>query len=294
MDSKPKRGKFYSIMIVPHDARGTPVSLKVPARWVYTAIFSLLFCFILVGSSLIYSTFLSRRLVHYADTLSKNREQRSVISSFSEKTNKVKKEIDELEARDNELRRLLGLRNWRSKARFSDQKSALDINLVKAKLEERKSSLGELKNWVTVVRTRLSTTPSTWPIAGRIVSFFGYRAYPWRGFHGGIDIQAKYGAPARSTAAGVVSFIGWRNGYGKTVEINHGNGISTLYAHNSRYAVNVGQKVKKGQVICFVGTTGWTTGPHLHYEVHRFGRAFNPTAYLNLNIFSASRLYNGR
>lgn len=286
MDNKAKKEKFYSIMIVPHDARGTPISLKVPAKWVYSSVFALLFCFVIVGSSLIYSTFLSRRLVHYADTLSKNREQRSVISSFSEKTSKVKKEIDELEARDNELRRLLGLGSWRSKARFS--KTGID-----AKIEERKSSLKELKEWVALVRSRLSSTPSTWPISGRIMSFFGYRSFPWRGFHGGIDIQGRYGEPARATAAGTVSFVGWRNGFGKTVEIDHGNGISTLYAHNSNYAVRVGQKVNKDQVICFVGTTGWTTGPHLHYEVHRFGQPFNPTAYLNLSIFSASRLYNG-
>lgn len=292
MDSKPK---FYTFMIVPHDARGRPISLKIPVSWVYATASVLLFSFLLVGSSIIYSTFLSRRLVHYANTLSKNREQLEVISSFSDKTDKVAKAIQELAQKDNELRKLLGLKGWQSKIRLSvdkrSKKVSHELELADIKLAERRKSLEELKQWVNVVRSRFASTPSTWPIYGRLVSWFGYRSYPWRGFHAGIDIQAYRGAPVRATAAGMVSYIGWHRGYGKTVEISHGYGVSTLYAHCSRYAVRVGQKVRKGQVVCYVGTTGWTTGPHLHYEVRRWDRPLNPVAYLNLNILSASRLW---
>lgn len=281
-------------MIVPHDAQGKPISLRIPANWVYGAAFTAFFFIVVVGSSIIYSTLLSRRLVNYADTISKNREQQQVISSFSIKTNKVSQAIDELVQKDNELRALLGLRGWKSKAKLSTKKLdkvSSEIEIADTRLSERKESLEELKQWVNLVRSRFASTPSTWPIYGRLVSFFGYRAYPWRGFHAGVDIQARYGAPARATAAGVVSFIGWRSGYGKTVEVNHGYGVSTLYAHNSGYAVRVGQKVSKGQVVSYVGTTGWTTGPHLHYEVRRWDRALNPVAYLNLNLLTVSRLW---
>ena len=281
-------------MIVPHDAQGKPISIRIPASWVYTAAFAAVFCFVMVGSSIIYSTLLSRRLVNYADTISKNREQQQVISSFSIKTNKVSQAIDELVQKDNELRTLLGLRGWKSKAKLSTNKLdkvSSEIEIADTRLSERKESLEELKQWVNLVRSRFASTPSTWPIYGRLVSFFGYRAYPWRGFHAGVDIQAHYGAPAKATASGVVSFVGWRSGYGKTVEVNHGYGVSTLYAHNSGYAVRVGQKVSKGQVVSYVGTTGWTTGPHLHYEVRRWDRALNPIAYLDLNLLTASRLW---
>ena len=307
MDNKSKNtayrqaGKrFYTFMVVPHDARGRPISIKIPARWVYAGLSVAFFSLLIVASSLVYSTFLTRRLVNYSNTLSKNREQKAVITSFSTKTDRVAKAIDELTKKENELRQLLGLKGWKSKARLSTGKIApeaksdkisLEISLANARLAERRQGLEELKAWVDLVRSRFASTPSIWPIRGRIVSWMGYRPYPWRGYHTGIDIQAYRGAPVRATAAGVVSYVGWRNGYGKTIEINHGQGVSTLYAHNSGYAVRVGQKINKGQVICYVGMTGWTTGPHCHYEVRRWNRPFNPVAYLDLNILTASRLW---
>lgn len=287
-------------MIVPHDARGRPVSLKIPASWVYTTVFAAIFSLLVVGSSVVYSTLLSRRLVHYADTLSRNRQQQEVINSFSDKTEQVARAIDELVKEDNELRKLLGLKGWQSKIKLvtdrvsgevKGEKVSFELSLADDKLEERKQSLEELKKWVDMVRSRFASTPSTWPIYGRLVSFFGYRSYPWRGFHAGVDIKAYYGAPARATAAGVVTYVGWRRGYGKTVEINHSYGVSTLYAHNSAYAVRVGQRVRKGQVVSYVGMTGWTTGPHLHYEVRRWDHPLNPVAYLDLNLLTASRLW---
>jgi len=287
-------------MVVPHDARGRPICLKIPVSWVYTALGLALFSFILVGSSMIYSTLLSRKLVNYANTLSRSEQQQVVINSFSDKTVKVGRAIDELVRQDNELRKLLGLKGWQSKVKLSTDRISSEVKAGKVstvfeeandKLAERNKSLEELKQWVSFVRSRLASTPSSWPFYGRLVSFFGYRSYPWRGVHTGVDIQAYRGAPVRSTAAGVVSFVGWRSGYGKTVEIDHGHGVATLYAHNSGYAVKTGQKVRKGQVVCYVGMTGWSTGPHVHYEVRRYGRPVNPVAFLNLNIFTASRFW---
>jgi murein DD-endopeptidase MepM/ murein hydrolase activator NlpD len=300
MDSKPKKQRFYSIMIVPHDAQGAPISFKIPVSWLRAAGYLALFFVLVVGSSVVYSTLLSRRLVNYADTLYKNREQQEVIKTFSDKTGRVAKAIDELVEKDNELRKLLGLKGWQSKVKLSTSvvsreaktdKISIEIELAKDRMAESEKSLQELKQWVVFVRSRMASTPSSWPIYGRVVSLFGYRAYPWRGFHSGVDIHASYGAPARATAPGIVGYVGWRRGYGKLVEINHGNGVSTLYAHNSNYAVRVGQRVRKGQIVSYVGTTGWTTGPHLHYEVRRWDRPLNPVAFLDLNLLSASRLW---
>lgn len=293
MKKEPKKDKYFTLMIVPHDAQGRSISLKIPVSWIYVSVSLLVFFLLFVGSSFVYSTMMSRKLVNYKDALSKNREQLELIRSFSVKNRQVTQAINDLVNRDNELRKQLGLKGWQNKIKLATKevKSSLDFELVSASLNERRASLEELKNWVNLVRSRFAVTPSTWPIYGRIVSFIGYRSYPWRGFHAGIDIQAQWGAPARATADGVVSYIGWHHGYGKTVEIDHGYGVKTVYAHNSGYAVNVGQKVRRGQIICYVGTTGWTTGPHLHYEVRRWGQPLNPVAYLDLNILTASRLW---
>ena len=109
--------------------------------------------------------------------------------------------------------------------------------------------------------------------------------------HTGVDIKASMGAPVRSTAPGIVSYSGWRQGYGKTVEIDHGHGFKTLYGHNSKLVVVVGQKVAKGQVVAHVGMTGYTTGPHLHYEVRKYDNPINPVAFLDLDIKSAGKYF---
>ncbi|MDW8030037.1 MAG: peptidoglycan DD-metalloendopeptidase family protein [Armatimonadota bacterium] len=123
--------------------------------------------------------------------------------------------------------------------------------------------------------------PFTRPVNGPIVSGFGYRVHPiFRRvkFHYGIDISAPSGTPIRAAADGVVVFSGWRRAYGNTVIIDHGDGLATLYAHCSRLLVNEGEVVKQGQVIALVGSTGLSTGPHLHFEVRRYGEPINPLA----------------
>lgn len=117
------------------------------------------------------------------------------------------------------------------------------------------------------------------PVSGKIVSGFGYRVHPiFRRvkFHYGIDIAASYGTPIRAAADGVVVFSGWRRAYGNTIIIDHGDGLATLYAHCSRLLVSEGSVVKQGQVIALIGSTGLSTGPHLHFEVRRYGEPFNP------------------
>ncbi len=299
---RPRGKKSYTFMVIPHDASGKSFSFKVPLVGIYIVVGLSLFSLLLTGSSFIYSAHLSRKLVYYSNAMAKNREQRKVINTFADKTEKVDQAISELVKEDNKLRKLLGLKSWKSKARLSSkvkkdkfagktERIAQKLKQVDVKLAERKKSFSELKNWVATVQKRFSSTPSRWPLYGRIVSRYGYRVYPWRGFHTGIDVSGRYGAAVRTTASGRVSFVGWRRGYGKTVIVKHGHGVSTLYAHCSRYAVKVGQKVSKGQVVSYVGNTGYTTGPHLHYEVRKWERPVNPVAYLNLNILSASKIW---
>ena len=127
-------------------------------------------------------------------------------------------------------------------------------------------------------------TPAGMPAPGYIVSGYGNRNDPFgrgRAHHMGIDIDANSGDPITSAADGVVSYSGWRNGYGNTIEIDHGNGFKTLYAHNAANLVKAGDVVRAGQLIGKVGSTGRSTGSHLHFEIMLDGRQVNPRQYLD-------------
>lgn len=133
-------------------------------------------------------------------------------------------------------------------------------------------------------RARLyDRTPSLWPCSGFFSSPFGTRIHPVYGtgrFHAGCDISAPTGTPVRATAAGTVVTSGWLGGYGNTIEIDHGGGLRTLYGHNSELTVSAGTVVAKGDVVAKVGSTGVSTGPHCHYEVHLGGQPIDPAPYL--------------
>jgi murein DD-endopeptidase MepM/ murein hydrolase activator NlpD len=130
---------------------------------------------------------------------------------------------------------------------------------------------------------QLATKPSIWPVSGEVTSGFGWRNSPWGDgseLHPGIDIANSMGAPIVATADGEVVKSEASGGYGNIVQIDHGNGVTTIYGHNSRMIVNAGQNVKKGQVISYVGSTGRSTGPHVHYEVRINGTPVDPTSFM--------------
>ncbi|GEM_PF-351029 len=122
-----------------------------------------------------------------------------------------------------------------------------------------------------------------WPVKGFITSNYGYRVHPIRGtviFHSGIDIAAMYGAPICATASGIVIYAGWYGGYGNAVIVDHGNGYSSLYAHCSTIFVGRDQSVAQGNIIASVGSTGMSTGPHVHFEIRQNGVPMDPRSRL--------------
>lgn len=148
---------------------------------------------------------------------------------------------------------------------------------VAAAAAQSSGGQGASDNWVQ------GTGQLGWPVSGEITSPYGYRVHPIWGttiYHSGIDIGVDEGTPVHAADGGVVVWSGWMGGYGYAVVIDHGNGLSTLYGHNSELAVDEGQSVAKGQVISYAGSTGNSTGPHVHFEVRVNGDPVDPMGYL--------------
>jgi murein DD-endopeptidase MepM/ murein hydrolase activator NlpD len=140
-----------------------------------------------------------------------------------------------------------------------------------------------MRRLASLARERLiAAIPSLSPVDGSVASGFGYRASPWPEFHKGVDLAAAYGTQVRAAAAGTVVSAGWDpGGFGIKVDIDHGNGYHTWYAHLSRAKVTPGERIAKGQPIALVGSTGESTGPHLHYQVMYEGNPIDPEPFLN-------------
>lgn len=147
-------------------------------------------------------------------------------------------------------------------------------------IAERKSSVSELLQIIGGSSGTLAAFPDKWPVQdGEISSPYGSRVGPIEGgyeWHQGIDIAVDFGAPVYASAAGKVEQAGWNGGYGRYVRIDHGNGYESAYGHMSSIAVEAGQQVSKGEIIGFVGSSGYSTGPHVHYEVLVDGQAVDP------------------
>lgn len=163
------------------------------------------------------------------------------------------------------------------------KKMGMDINELLSKTSIEEKSLQEVYENILDKKDLLLATPSIWPTRGFITSPFGWRINPITGgreMHEGIDIATQLGNPVEAPSNGIISYAAWESGYGNTVIIDHGYGVTTLYGHLSSIAVKVGEVVKRGQLIGRIGDTGFSTGPHLHYEVRVNGIPVNPMRYL--------------
>lgn len=158
------------------------------------------------------------------------------------------------------------------------------IDNLRKEFARQEAQLGVLENLLLERKVDNALLPSGMPVKhGYIASGYGVRTDPINGhrsMHRGLDFDAPKGTPVMSVAEGVVTFAGVRHGYGNVVEIDHGNGYMTRYAHNSKIVVHVGQRVHIGDTIAKVGSTGRSTGPHCHFEVWLHGRSVNPIAYV--------------
>lgn len=148
-------------------------------------------------------------------------------------------------------------------------------------------TMGLTRNVTTADWIKANSAPNLWPVEGQVTGSFGERIDPFNGegaFHSGVDIGSSYGHAIVAPADGVVTLTDTLGGYGKTIMIDHGNGISTRYGHLSGFAVTSGQRVQRGEIIGYVGESGRSTGPHLHYEVRINDTPVNPYKYLRMTV----------
>lgn len=198
------------------------------------------------------------------------------LSDLNEKkivTNKLKKEIETNKKSKQWLYKKLKAQKKNYLREIKElEKNSKEIELMVIKLQKK------YKNFA-----RIGDGTYIWPLIGRISSYYGWRTHPifkTKNFHSGLDIAAPKGRPVFAADSGIIIYSGIWGKYGKTIIIDHGDKITTLYAHLSSYYVKRSIKVKKGQVIGLVGSTGWTTGPHLHFEIRSNGKHTNPILHL--------------
>lgn len=259
-----------TIMLIPHsDLRA--LRIKVPSIGILVSI--ILWC---IGMGYVSSV--------AVDAFEYKRMKES-LNYYSGQFIEMKKTMTSLKNAEGELRRLF---SFKTKERVlenmdTSDNGSIDMETLKDQIKLTMESVGEIKDYMSQQRDLYVATPKGWPVEGRISSPYGYRKHPKTGsrdFHGGMDIASEPGTPVKATADGIISFAGWSGGSGNLVALEHGLGFSTYYAHNRLVVVKVGQKVKRGDLLGYVGSTGNSTGPHLHYEVWKEGRSLNPFNFI--------------
>ena len=157
------------------------------------------------------------------------------------------------------------------------------MEMLREQIEASMRSVAEIRTYIAEQKDMYLSTPTGWPVSGHLSSLYGTRLHPVHEeprFHTGVDISVPPGSKVGATADGIVSFAGWTENSGIVVVVEHGRGFSTAYAHNQKASVTVGQRVVRGESIALSGSTGISTGPHVHYEIWKNGRHTNPAGYL--------------
>ncbi len=244
---------------------------------------------------------LLKRIIHSDyDLINEIKAQKQLIQTKEQELEKQKQQIVALQSQAQKVQQVVAARKAEQQAVLAQARANKSLavqeqqemesasNDIRAKIQAREaaaaaasadSGSGSYSGGSSVVGTGVFM----WPCNGPITSPFGYRVHPIFGttiFHSGIDIGVDYGTPIVAADAGTVIDAGWMGGYGNAVIIDHGNGLQTVYGHNSSVVVSPGQTVARGQLIAYAGATGYATGPHCHFEVRKNGVPVDPMGYL--------------
>jgi len=259
-----------TILLVPH-SRTRSVSIRMPVVAIAVSA-----CLFLIGSAFVVAV--SVQAVEY------NR-MKARLDYLSAQFIEVQGTITSLKQAERDFRKLFSLKSKSAvleSADFSDSGS-LDMEELREQIESAMQSVAEIRKYVAEQKDVYLATPVGWPVIGTLTSNYGYRNHPVNGnnkLHTGTDISVPPGTEVKTTANGIVSFAGWTEKSGIVVVVEHGHGFSTAYAHNRKALVRLGQRVTRGEAIAMSGSTGISTGPHVHYEVWKNGRPADPAGFL--------------
>lgn len=259
-----------TIMLIPHSHR-KPFNVRIPLVMILT---TLILCCIGVVS-----------VFSIAVKTAEYYRLQDQVGYYNREFRKLQGAITSLKRDEIVFKRLFALRSRTEVLENMEaaDSGSIDLNALKMEIKKTINTVGEIKDYLHEQRDIHRSTPQGAPVDGSISSAFGMRIKPgwrYREFHTGMDWAASPGSLVKATADGIVSFSGRSGANGNLIVLEHGRGYATFYAHNRENLVKLGQIVKRGEVIAHVGSTGNSTGPHVHYEIWKFGQTVNPTTYI--------------
>jgi murein DD-endopeptidase MepM/ murein hydrolase activator NlpD len=305
-----KKGKeVLTLLIIPHTEKG-PVSLKIPVNSLRFGAAALVMVVLFLAAFIHAYAFMSGQVADLMYLKEVTKAQKAEISHLANQTQLLIQQVEEVEALSNQVREILGMPGAAEQeyeehvleetfgfaaeesprqvvGRGGGDRSYVSAALLEGlrnSLESKAEELQQLFSAAEEYQHRMDHTPSIWPAQGRITSQFGYRRSPFtrrQQFHGGVDIGNSPGTPIKAAAHGKVVEASMLSGWGRLIIIEHGYGFNTYYAHLRGFAVSTGDLVTKGQTIGYMGSSGASTGPHLHYEVHVEGERVDPREYMD-------------
>jgi len=295
-------GRQLTVMLIPHnDVRPIRLNLSIT---------------VLVGLAAswtgltIWSGFIASRHVDYWRAKTDEHILQAKVWYFSQEVRRSREYLDRVRETELALQNLLNMKTRKAIVESDhamggptrgDRKEiselllghtpAPDVDDMKSELQEVQktgtdviANFQEISQYIKDQHDQFRATPMNWPTQGRLTSGYGMRKSPFEEdsgeFHHGLDIANSLGTPIHATADGVVKIASWQGGYGRLIVIEHGHGFRTYYGHNSEMLVKPGDIVKRGQVISYMGTSGHSTGYHLHYEIWQNGHVVNPMKFV--------------
>jgi murein DD-endopeptidase MepM/ murein hydrolase activator NlpD len=293
------RKRFY-ILFVARDDDGQLRKIPIPVHYLYVFVVGAAIGFLsLTGIASSYARMLLK-VSHYNELRTEKEDLRNRYSRLEQVAKERDIQVASLGSLASEVSALYGLKS-EPLVTSSEQIENADVSTSLDQLFALRStalsgaatvgiSLGLSKNVTTADWLRASAAPNLWPVEGQVTGSFGERIDPFNGegaFHSGVDISAGYGQPVIAPADGVVVFADLMGGYGRAIVLDHGHGITTRYGHLANFAVISGQRVQRGDTLGYVGLSGRSTGPHLHYEVRINDTPVNPHKYLRITVAHA-------
>lgn len=276
----------YFILVVAHSIHGRLQRVHIPQKYVYGVLMLAVVGAVSIFGFVSSYARMAWKVANYNTLRNETESLRGRYERLQKTVNQTNAQLASLQMLAQEVsvaygikQSIVGAADLSSEARLAPtmKETLAEYNFL------RGSRLSQLEGSYTQ-RFHVNVVPSIWPVNGRLMGGFGERTDPFSGegaYHTGVDISAPSGTPVEATADGRVQFCGFYHGYGRVVIVDHGNNYSTYYAHLSRANVMEGQEIRRGEVLGAVGSTGRSTGPHLHYEVRVSEAPVNPYRFLN-------------